>query len=159
MVPRILIVEDDTLTRISLATALTRRGCVVAEAPSAATAVRAAKACEPDLILIDVNRPERDGANVLEALRESDPDLPVLLMSRFIATRMERCALRLGAPGRINGAPPAWIVGREIGGWGGRMPGIRRRRGSGRSAGTGWGRRAPARSGWSARPGWPRWDG
>ncbi len=118
MVPRILIVEDDSLTRFSLATTLTGWGCVVVKAPSAAAAVHATKACEPDLILLDVNLSERDGVNVLEALRESDPNLPILLMSSFITTRIKHCALRLGVLDRIDGAILARIVGREIGGSG-----------------------------------------
>lgn len=93
MVLRILIVGSDTQARISLATTFTSRGCVVVEA-AAAAAVRTAKASEPDLILLDLDLPERDGVNVLEALRKSHPDL--VLTSSVVGTRIKHCALRLG---------------------------------------------------------------
>lgn len=59
--PRILVVEDDDDSRTLLGHVLTAEGYEVAEARNGLEGLRAARACRPDLILLDVHMPVMDG--------------------------------------------------------------------------------------------------
>ena len=77
----ILIVEDEPHLRRSLARSLAARGFAVSEAASCETAVRAALADKPDLLLLDVNLPDATGWDVLRELRAQDAAIPAVVMS------------------------------------------------------------------------------
>ncbi len=86
--PRILVVEDDDATRIFLADNLTADGFELLEADSAAQAERLIETNSPDLAILDLGLPDRDGLELLSRLRDSepvagrvDPNLPVLVLS------------------------------------------------------------------------------
>src|SRR5438045_497032 len=66
---RVLIVEDEAILRRVMARNLTGRGLVVSEAESAEAAVDAVTHDRPDLILLDINLPDRTGWDVLRELR------------------------------------------------------------------------------------------
>lgn len=65
----ILLVEDDPTVRRSLRTILVDRGFRVIEAETAAEAVARAGEHNPDLVLLDLGLPDRDGITVVTALR------------------------------------------------------------------------------------------
>ncbi len=97
----ILCVEDDrTLCRI-LAKALGAEGYRVLTAFDGEEALRVFEAGEPDLVLLDLILPRRDGFAVLEAIRATQgpaAQVPVLLLSASSTTReVERRAVALGA--------------------------------------------------------------
>lgn len=84
----ILVVEDHTPTRIFLADNLVADGFDLLEADSAAQAERLMETNSPDLAIVDLGLPDRDGLEVLAAIRESepvagriDPGLPVLVLT------------------------------------------------------------------------------
>ena len=77
----ILIVEDEPHLRRSLARSLAARGFAVSEAASCETAVRAALADRPDLLLLDVNLPDATGWDVLRELRAQGAAIPAVVMS------------------------------------------------------------------------------
>jgi DNA-binding response OmpR family regulator len=83
----ILVVEDDRATRTFLADNLAADGYEILEASSAAEAIRAIETKYPDLALIDLGLPDRDGLELLHAVRNSDrklaradPDLPLVIL-------------------------------------------------------------------------------
>jgi len=97
----ILCVEDDrTLCRI-LAKALGAEGYRVLTAFDGEEALRVFEGDPPDLVLLDLILPRRDGFAVLEAIRagdDSSAQVPVLLLSGSSTTReYERRAVSLGA--------------------------------------------------------------
>ncbi|MDW7709155.1 MAG: sigma-54 dependent transcriptional regulator [Deferrisomatales bacterium] len=94
---RILVVDDEQSILESLAGILGDEGYEVATADSGEKALAAADAEDPDLVLLDVWLPGRDGVAVLQLLREKQPDVPVIMMSGHgtIETAV-RCA-KLGA--------------------------------------------------------------
>ena len=55
--PRILLVEDDKSIRMALEFALTRAGYEVTPAPDGVSALERARKVDPDLVLLDTNRP------------------------------------------------------------------------------------------------------
>ena len=95
----ILVIDDDKLTRWSLAKILARFGCRVREAASAAEGLAKAGESPPDLVLLDMRLPDADGVSVLQGLRRSLPELPVVMMSANPTQERVQRARRLGARG------------------------------------------------------------
>ena len=86
--PTILVVEDHRPTRTFLADNLAADGYEPLEADSARDAMRLMAAKAPDLAVIDLGLPDRDGLDLLRELRSSDegvsgidPQLPVILLT------------------------------------------------------------------------------
>lgn len=78
---RILIVEDDERIGASIAQALSAQGYDTLRASSGEEAFFMATTEHPDLMVLDLSLPGRDGLTVLEALRARDKALPVLIVS------------------------------------------------------------------------------
>jgi DNA-binding response OmpR family regulator len=85
---RILIVEDDHATRRFLADNLCADGYEPLEAPTAAAGRRLLGEAAPELAILDLGLPDRDGLALLAEIRQSatpatgiDPGLPVLIVS------------------------------------------------------------------------------
>jgi CheY-like chemotaxis protein len=68
-VRRVLVVEDEAPLRMIIRRNLERRGITVDEAGDAAEAVAAVRDRVPDLLLLDINLPDRTGWDVLRDLR------------------------------------------------------------------------------------------
>jgi CheY-like chemotaxis protein len=81
--PRILLVEDEFLIRLTLTEALSDDGFDVIEAGSGDEALAMIGASERlDLLLTDIQLPGRtNGRALARAAREHAPDLPVIFMS------------------------------------------------------------------------------
>jgi DNA-binding response OmpR family regulator len=84
----ILVVEDHRSTREFLAENLSADGYDLLEAESASQAERLIESSAPDLAIVDLGLPDRDGLEVLERIRQSepvagriDPELPILVLS------------------------------------------------------------------------------
>ena len=76
----ILLVEDDEATRGSIATYLRAHGHDVREAGDAAAAIAAWESRRPDLIVLDLGLPDRDGLSVIRHVRR-EATTPVLVLS------------------------------------------------------------------------------
>ena len=83
IVTTILLVEDEPVTRASMAARLTRLGHRVLEAENGRTGLDVARRERPDLLIVDWMMPEMDGPTFCEAVRR-DPLLKssqILLMT------------------------------------------------------------------------------
>jgi two-component system alkaline phosphatase synthesis response regulator PhoP len=78
---RILVIEDEDSLRMALADALLAAGYRVLEAADGEAGLQMALREDPDLILLDLMLPKRDGFSVLKALREDRLTAPVLILS------------------------------------------------------------------------------
>jgi two-component system, NtrC family, response regulator HydG len=79
---RILVVDDDTVTARFMAHVLGKRGGFeVRHAPDARTAMAMAGSQSFDLVITDVEMPGMTGLELLRALREISPDLPVAVIT------------------------------------------------------------------------------
>ena len=92
----ILIVEDHRATRTFLADNLSADGYEILESESADEAQRLMESSFPDLAIVDLGLPDRDGLELLRGVREADrvagrldPDLPLLVLSGR-ASELER---------------------------------------------------------------------
>ena len=78
---RILIAEDDKALGLFLARGLEADGHRVCLAHDGGTAVEAFRHDLPDLTILDLNLPVKDGEQVLGEVRLLDADLPVLVLT------------------------------------------------------------------------------
>lgn len=78
---RILVVEDEEALRMALCDALVAEGYEVLEAGDGDAGLALALREGPDLVLLDLMLPKRDGFSVLRALREDRLTSPVLILS------------------------------------------------------------------------------
>jgi DNA-binding NarL/FixJ family response regulator len=95
----ILIVDDDPITRLLIATILGDAGYITREADSGGEALRAARLEPPGLVLLDVNLPGMCGYEVCRLLRdEFGEQFPIVFVSGARTERFDRVAgLLLGA--------------------------------------------------------------
>jgi DNA-binding response OmpR family regulator len=80
MKSRVLVVEDDEQLRRIITTNLVARGHEVRQAPDASAALTALAAEHPDLLILDINLPDRTGWDVLREAHLSD-DVRVLMLT------------------------------------------------------------------------------
>ena len=93
----ILLIDDDAEVRSLLARFFDRRGWLVLQAGDARSGADAYDRDRPDLVLLDLELPDLHGLQLLEVLRQRDPDATVIMLTGHgdIATAVE--AMRLGA--------------------------------------------------------------
>jgi CheY-like chemotaxis protein len=80
MYNKILVVEDEAVFRKIIARNLAAHGCEVIEAEAVDQAIEQL-AAGPDLILLDINLPDRSGWEVLRHLQRAGRDIPVVIVS------------------------------------------------------------------------------
>ncbi len=98
MTIRIAIVDDHELVRAGLRQVLSQGPIeVVAEAGSGAEAARTVARSRPDVLLLDVRLPDRDGLDVLEKILEDTPETKVVLLSAYENPTYLARAVALGA--------------------------------------------------------------
>jgi two-component system, NtrC family, nitrogen regulation response regulator NtrX len=97
MKPRILVLDDDPGTLASLARAFALEGYETLTVSSAALALKTLEQEPVDAVLSDVVMPDMDGVTFLARLRETQAELPVILMSGHATLDMAVKATRLGA--------------------------------------------------------------
>jgi len=78
--PVVLVVEDERQIRRFVRDALEGEGCRVVEAGTAAQGLAEAAACKPDLVVLDLGLPDRDGVELIRDLRGWS-DMPVIILS------------------------------------------------------------------------------
>ncbi|MET7425737.1 response regulator [Dactylosporangium sp. NPDC005555] len=96
---RILVVDDDPDLRGMVAYKLVKAGFEVIETDNGVAAVDAAVACLPNLVILDIMMPGRDGLSVCEQLRD-DPEtagIPVMLLSPLSQPDVVRSGVLAGA--------------------------------------------------------------
>lgn len=98
---KILVVEDDALSRNLLVKYLGAKGFDVTAAADGSSALESAAASEPDLVLLDVNLPVTDGWAVLEALRRFSRT-PVIMVTARDSAQDKVTGLDLGADDYIT---------------------------------------------------------
>src|ERR1700674_5401594 len=77
----VLLVEDEATFRQVIARNLSGRGLLVREVGTAAEAVDVSTTDRPDLMLLDINLPDRSGWDVMRELRRLGIDVPTIVVS------------------------------------------------------------------------------
>jgi DNA-binding NarL/FixJ family response regulator len=110
---RVLIADDQELVRAGFRMILEVEDDleVVAEAGDGAQAVAAARAVDPDVILMDVRMPGTDGIEAARRLAASGLRARVLMLTTFDADEFVYDAMKAGASGfMLKNAPPQRLV-------------------------------------------------
>jgi DNA-binding NtrC family response regulator len=95
--PVVLLVDDDDTFRRVLAGELERLGFETAGVGSGEEAIRAVAAAEPQVVLLDLQLPDLDGLQVLQAIREKSPATEVILLTGHGSFDTAIQSIRLGA--------------------------------------------------------------
>jgi len=100
---RLVLADDQTLVRHGIRSLLEIAGGidVVAEAEDGATAVDAVREHQPDVLLLDLRMPGRDGIWALETLRDEGLEVAVLVLTTFDDDALVLRALQAGARGYL----------------------------------------------------------
>lgn len=93
----ILLVEDKDSLRAMLRLALEAHGHAVIEARDEAEAVAALRDTQPAIVLSDLRLPVGDGLGVLRAAKDTDPELPVIVMTAHGSIQDAVAAMKQGA--------------------------------------------------------------
>ncbi len=93
----ILVVDDEASQRELLGGFVATLGYEVREADSGEAALELIQQSTPNMILLDVRLPGINGIETLARIRETAPDLPVLLVTAFADLRQAVAAMKSGA--------------------------------------------------------------
>jgi DNA-binding NtrC family response regulator len=94
---RVLIVDDDRDISSLLSTLMNQEGLTNLTAHDGETALRMVPVARPDMLLVDVKMPGIDGLTVLKRVKETDPNLPVVLITAYAEIAASVMAMRAGA--------------------------------------------------------------
>ncbi len=96
-IPRVLIVDDDRDISLMLSALMKKEGLSSLTAFDGETALQMVPAAKPDMLLVDVKMPGIDGMEVLKRVKETDPHLPVVLITAYAEVPASVAAMRAGA--------------------------------------------------------------
>lgn len=99
---RVFIVDDHRLFRSGVRAEIGGRVAVVGEAEDVAGAVDGIRASGPEVVLLDVHLPGGGGIAVIDALRDSHPDVRFLALSVSDAAEDVIATVRSGARGYVT---------------------------------------------------------
>ena len=99
---KVLIAEDDALTRQGLAEVLRDEGYAVVEAENGEAAIGLFSSEAPDFVCLDVMMPKANGYDVCRRLREIDAKTPIIFISAKSEEIDRIVGLELGADDFIN---------------------------------------------------------
>jgi len=95
--PRILIIDDEAAIRESLETLLTLEGFTVSMAGDGTAGMELVSRNEYDLLLLDLALPGESGIDLLPRIKETQPNLPVIMITAFGTVGNVVDAIRAGA--------------------------------------------------------------
>jgi len=95
--PNILIVDDEQSYRQLLSLVFEAEGNNIRTAMNGRQAIEQLEQDPADVIISDVKMPDMDGIEMLRSVRETLPDIGVILMTAFASVETAREAFKLGA--------------------------------------------------------------
>jgi two-component system, NarL family, nitrate/nitrite response regulator NarL len=100
---RVYLIDDHPIVREGFARALADAPdiVVVGQADTAAEALKGAPFASPDVLLVDLNMPDRDGIELVGALHARLPEVKLLVLSAYDDEFRVAEALRAGAHGYL----------------------------------------------------------
>jgi putative two-component system response regulator len=105
---RVLVVDDHQIFVQSLVRLLDAQAsiAVVGTAATAGQGEKAVVACEPDVVLMDFDLPDRDGANATEAVKALRPEVKVVMLTGRTDQRALIQAIGAGCAGFVAKTEP-----------------------------------------------------
>ncbi len=96
MKKNILLVEDDPALRMVVREVL-KEDFNIDEADNGTEGIRKGVRSEADLIILDYHLPKQDGLEVIAAIKEAHPSIPVIVLTGYLSPESEKQFNRLGA--------------------------------------------------------------
>ncbi|MBQ7428675.1 MAG: response regulator [Butyrivibrio sp.] len=98
MAKSVLVSDDAAFMRMMIKDILSKNGYNIAgEAENGAIAVEKYKELKPDLVLMDITMPEKDGIQALKDIKAADPNANVIMCSAMGQQAMVIEAIQAGA--------------------------------------------------------------
>lgn len=94
---RVMVVDDDAETLSLLYEIVAKEGFEVETAEDAETALKRLEEWQPELLITDIHMPGMDGLALLAAVREKEPDIPVVLLTAYGSLKTAVDAIKAGA--------------------------------------------------------------
>ncbi|HXF68774.1 MAG TPA: response regulator transcription factor [Thermoflexus sp.] len=100
---RVLVVDDHEVVRLGLRLLLQNRPEfeLVGEAETGAQAIALAERLRPDLVILDVRLPDRDGLEICQEITQRFPDTQVLILTAYPSEEFIVRAIEAGASGYV----------------------------------------------------------
>ena len=100
---RVLIVDDHTVVRDGLYALLSvEPGIeVVGSAADGEEAVQLAQTLNPDIILLDLVMPRKDGVQAINEIKQTNPEIKILVLTSFAENHQVYSAIKSGAIGYL----------------------------------------------------------
>lgn len=95
--PRLLIVDDEPGIRRTLKDLMSMQGYEVEDAENGTVALEKLESGHFDLVLSDIQMPKMDGMELLKASKESNPDLPFIMLTAHASIERAVEAIKIGA--------------------------------------------------------------
>jgi len=95
--PRVLIIDDEPLMRMSISDALKEDGYEVMSTASGREGVQLAKDGSFDVVITDLRLPDLDGIEVLKSCKKASPETMVVLITAYGAVETAVEAMKYGA--------------------------------------------------------------
>jgi len=92
----LLFIDDDPIVVASLKLLFARDFCTHSAA-NAEEGIDLFRKCQPDVVLLDLRLPGKNGIDILKAIREQDQHTPVVIMTGYATLATAEESLRLGA--------------------------------------------------------------
>ena len=99
---RIAIVDDHALVRAGLVRLLSARYDVIGEAADTASALALVRRAAPDLLLLDLSLPDRDGLSAIPDLIAASPNTRILVLTMYDEPEYAAAAVAAGACGLVS---------------------------------------------------------
>jgi two-component system, NarL family, response regulator LiaR len=109
---RVVIADDHAIVREGMRRLLDREGySIVGEASDGEEALEQIRRARPDIVVLDLKMPRKDGLTVIRELRDEQPDAKILVLTSFDDDDKVFAAIKLGAQGYLlKDSPPELLL-------------------------------------------------
>ena len=94
---KLLIVDDEQSVRYSFKKLLNSPHYAIIEASNATEAIDSFRSGKPDLVILDIEMPGKDGIQVLKEMNDINPNIPVIIITAYGSGDRVIKAMKYGA--------------------------------------------------------------
>lgn len=112
---KVLLADDQAFSRLFVSKVLRQTmNCTVVEARDGEEAIALCESGDPDLIILDISMPRKDGLQALAAIRALKPATPVVMLTSTSEEKTVEQCVNLGASYFIRKDVPASELQAEL---------------------------------------------
>jgi two-component system KDP operon response regulator KdpE len=106
---RVLVIEDDPAQRRVLSILFETNGFRVVAADTCELAIRQARTHRPDVCIVDLGLPDRDGLNFIRQIRSWSP-VPIIVLTARVQEDQRLAAFDAGADDYVTKCAPSFAA-------------------------------------------------